>query len=615
MNVPTLTNAMHWQRMRLAAITNWAYGATVALTLASGMTMLLASNAYETERAAVEQRFALDKAASTFSSDIFLATDHARQYLNSGDPTYRILHGRDLIAMKTIESRMSRLRDAGASSQELDSLRQAVVWAGTLHDEQATALAAHASGDEQQARRILFGAEYERDLDRARTLIERFDDRLEQRTQAEVAATARLSQLWKSVSEIMLAITGFLFLAVLSFIFKRRVLRPVLRLSDVVGRLAAQDYAVELPAYGQIDEIGDMTQAIRVFRENGIERQRLEEERRSDIAIRDLLARMTQRMQGCDSLTDLKDVVRRFVPEITPTLAGRLYLLDDARKAVIEACNWLGPKHSRGEFPPLACWALRRGLPHRPDGDTIDVPCDHVDGGNLLAGTWCLPLTAQRETLGLLYFERRADGDGDAALPEVYLRMLAENIGLALANLKLRDALRDMAMADPLTGLSNRRRLDAVLELRVAEAEQSGKPLSCLMIDVDHFKRFNDEFGHDAGDAVLREVGQVLKSAIRDDGLAFRYGGEEFAIFLPGLGAEHATARAEEIRARIEGLRVIHEGRDLNQVSTSIGVASSPGHCAASRLVQTADAALLKAKSGGRNRVELAECRESQRAA
>lgn len=365
--------------MRLATITNWAYGATVVLTLASGTTMLLASNAQVQERAAVEQRFRLDKLASSFESDIFLSTDHARQFVNTGDPTYRILYRRDLDVLRLGDERIHHLRDAGASEEEIGALKAAIQWAGALEDEQAEAIAAQARGEEAQARRLLFGAEYERELDRARTSIERFKDRLDQRTEAQVAAAAKLSRLWKSVSEIVLGATGLLFLCVLSFIFKRRVLRPVLRLSDVIGRLAAQDYAVEPPAYDKIDEIGDMAQAIRVFRENGLERQRLEEERKRDMAMRDLISRMTQRMQGSDNFSDLKEIVRRFGPEIAPSLAGRLYLLDERRNAVVEACNWLLPENSEAEFSPRACWALRRGLPHRPSGDTVDVPCGHLN--------------------------------------------------------------------------------------------------------------------------------------------------------------------------------------------------------------------------------------------
>jgi diguanylate cyclase (GGDEF)-like protein len=602
--------------MRLATITNWAYGATVVLTLVSGTTMLLASNAQSGERAAVEQRYQLDKATSTVGTEIFVMSDHARQFLNTGDPTYLVVYNRDVANLQSVEARIRHIGDAGATAEELNVLQAAVRWADTLHDEQRTALAAYQGGDEQTARKLLFGAEYERELDRAEAAIERFQDRLDQRTAGELESAVDAARLWKTTSEVVLAITGVLFLCVLYFIFKQRVLHPVVRLSDVVARLAAEDYAVEPPEFGQIDEIGDMAQAIRIFRTNGLERQRLEAERDQDQAMRNLLSRMTQRMQTCDTLLDLKEVIQRFVPEIAPTLAGRLYLLDSERNAVIEACNWSNPVHSRVEFSPLACWALRRSLPHRPAGAHVDVPCDHLDlGDGSLPDTLCLPLTAQRETLGLLYFEPRSDAADAAATRDVYLRMLTENVGLALANLRLRDALREMALADPLTGLANRRHLDAVLEHELAECQRLGKPVSCLMIDVDHFKRINDSYGHEAGDAVLREVSTALKGAVREHGSVFRYGGEEFLMLLAGMGPDQAADRAEDIRNSIAMLKSSHSGKELDQITASIGVASAPAHCAIGQLVHTADAALLRAKEAGRNRVVVAAARASTVAA
>ena len=401
----------------------------------------------------------------------------------------------------------------------------------------------------------------------------------------------------------MLGLTGFVFLCVLFFIFRQRVLRPVVRLSDVVTRLAAQDYATEWPQYPQVDEIGDMAQALRGFRENGIVRQRLEKERDADRAVRDLLSRMTQRMQRCDTVQDLTGVIERFAPEVAPRLAGSFYLFDVDRNVMAVAAHWLGPVHSRDEFVPMACWGLRRGRQHRPAGDHIDVPCDHVaQDGDILVDSICLPLIGQNGMLGLLYFERRTD-TAEIGPDENYLKMLAENVGLALDNLRLRDALRAMAMVDPLTGLSNRRQLDTALEASLSHAARTNTPVSCAMIDVDHFKRFNDNHGHDAGDAVLRAVGEALKRSIRSEDLAFRYGGEEFLLLMPGLGVADARARAEDIRLRIASLAVRHDDRDLGPVTASIGVATWPEQCAADRLVRAADAALLRAKRGGRDQV------------
>lgn len=587
--------------MRLATITNWAYGATVVLTLASGATMLLASNVQKQERGAVAQRYKLDQASSKIANEVTALSLKAREYVITGDPLQLETYNQESKALGSIESRLRKVEDIGASADELSALSDAMRFADLLQDEHHAAIHARQQGDADGARRILFSVEYDRQLDRVATNIERFQYRLDQRTAEEVAQAARVSRLWKLFSEVVLGITGLLFLCVLYFIFKRRVLRPVVKLSDVVSRLAAQDYTVELPAYDEIDEIGDMAQAIRIFRENGLERQRLEIERNNDIAQRSILFRMTQRMQGCESMLQLEGVIQNFVPQIAPSFAGRLYLFDENQNVLVEACSWPTSVHSRPSFSPGACWGLQRGELHRPEGQSTDVRCDHVTASECRLDSICLPLIGQRTTLGLLYLESSESCEKpEADLLETYLKMLAENIGLALGNIRLRDKLHALAMADPLTGLANRRQLES----RLSQASQTNEPISCIMLDVDHFKRFNDVFGHDAGDAVLRSVGELLKSSAREHD-AFRYGGEEFLLLLPGMDTQHAAERAEHIRKRIAALEIQYAGRKLGQITASLGVATAPTDCTFNRLIQTADSALLKAKDSGRNRVVL----------
>ncbi|MGF7147942.1 diguanylate cyclase (GGDEF)-like protein [Sphingomonas zeicaulis] len=594
--------------MRLATITNLAYGATLLLTLASGTTMLLASNAQDHERTVVAQRERLDQASADLAKEAFALSEHARQYVITGHAADLETYNREFARLRADEARIRRLGDAGARVDEIEAVRGAMRLAETLHGEQRAAIDAHRSGDEVRARAILFGAPYERQLDRVEVLVDRFQDRLNRRIDADVAQATGFARLWRTTSEIVLVVTGLLFIFVLAFIIRLRVLRPVVRLSDVVTRLAAQDYAAEMPVTEQIDEIGDMHQAIRIFRENGLERQRLEEEAKGDRVTRDLLSRMMQRLQGADTMRDLTEVVQRFVPEIVPGMSGILYLHDRQRNAMVERCRWKLPQHSRSEFTPMACWALRRGASHRPEGAMIDVPCDHLDRiEGMVIDSLCLPLIAQREALGLLYFEPVADAPAEGpATPETYMQMLAENISLAVASLRLRDALREMAMADPLTGLANRRQLDTMLDLLLAESERSDQTVSAVMLDVDHFKRFNDMFGHDAGDLVLREVGAVLRDAVHDGGLAFRYGGEEFLLVLPAVGTAGAVDLAEQVRQRIAALHLAYDGRALGAITASIGVANTPTHVAGGRLVRAADAALLQAKQSGRDRVIVA---------
>lgn len=566
--------------------------------------MLLASNVQDQERAAVAQRYQLDQASSKIANEVTALSLKAREYVITGDPLQLETYEQESKALGSIESRLRKVEDIGASADELSALSDAMRFADLLQDEHHAAIHARQQGDADGARRILFSVEYDRQLDRVATNIERFQYRLDQRTAEEVAQAASVSKLWKLFSEVVLGITGLLFLCVLYFIFKRRVLRPVVKLSDVVSRLAAQDYTVELPAYDEIDEIGDMAQAIRIFRENGLERQRLEVERSNDVAKRSILSRMTQRMQGCESILQLQGVIQSFVPQIAPSFAGRLYLFDEHRNLLVEACSWLTPLHSHSCFPPEACWGLQRSELHRPEGQSSDVRCDHVIASDR-TDSICLPLIGQRTTLGLLYLESsESHKELQPELLEIYLKMLAENIGLALGNIRLRDKLRTLAMADPLTGLANRRQLDTVIQSRLLQANQANELISCIMLDVDHFKRFNGVFGHEAGDAVLRSVGELLRNSAREHD-AFRYGGEEFLLLLPGMDTQQAAERAEEIRKRIAALEMEHAGRKLGQITASLGVATAPADCTFNRLIQTADSALLKAKDSGRNRVML----------
>ena len=166
-----------------------------------------------------------------------------------------------------------------------------------------------------------------------------------------------------------------------------------------------------------------------------------------------------------------------------------------------------------------------------------------------------------------------------------------------------------LSLTDGLTGLANRRHFDEVLAREGARARRDRRPLSLLMLDVDWFKLYNDQYGHPAGDVVLCQIARILLESVRRPGdLAARYGGEEFAVILPGLDASEAGVMAEHIRGRIEALAIAHVHGLAGRVTISIGVAEmdlDDAHAAAT-LVGQADAALYRAKAGGRNRVEIA---------
>ena len=225
----------------------------------------------------------------------------------------------------------------------------------------------------------------------------------------------------------------------------------------------------------------------------------------------------------------------------------------------------------------------------------------------------CLPLLAQGETLGILYL---ADGPvsndkaDEARMAEKckLAKILADNIGLGIANLKLRESMRNMSIRDPLTGLFNRRYMQEALAQEQHRARRNAAKLAIIMIDIDHFKRFNDSFGHDGGDAVLRALGAFLKNNVRGSDVACRYGGEEFALILSPSTQEGARQRAEKIREGAALLSVSHANQPLGAVTLSLGVAIFPDDASeAEAIVKAADVALYQAKRGGRNRVFMSE--------
>jgi diguanylate cyclase (GGDEF)-like protein len=173
---------------------------------------------------------------------------------------------------------------------------------------------------------------------------------------------------------------------------------------------------------------------------------------------------------------------------------------------------------------------------------------------------------------------------------------LADAMSLALSNIALREKLRGQALRDPLTGLYNRRYMEDALERFVRLAERENRELSVIMIDLDHFKRLNDQYGHAKGDTTLRDAASVISHMLRESDVACRYGGEELIVLLPDCGMEMAANKAEQIRIGIESLSQPNGA----QVSASLGVSSTPA-ASSKDLVAQADAALYRAKQGGRN--------------
>lgn len=320
------------------------------------------------------------------------------------------------------------------------------------------------------------------------------------------------------------------------------------------------------------------------------------------------LSQMSSFLQTCATSEEACTAIARFGPQLFPTEAGVIYMFHASRNYVEHAASWGGANPHEDMFQPTDCWALRRGRLHAVGEKNNAMVCAHVARhGDDTQPYICAPMMAQGETLGLLYLQAHPAAGGAAPLSDGKQQLataVAEQIALALSNLKLRETLRQQSVRDPLTGLYNRRFLEEALDRELARLERKNLPLALIMIDVDNFKSFNDTFGHEAGDAVLRDLGGILQRYVRGGDIACRYGGEEFTVILPEATIETGRQRAEILREAMRELRLVHDGKSLGAVTLSLGVAASPENGRKrEHLLQAADAALYEAKDGGRNRV------------
>ena len=326
-----------------------------------------------------------------------------------------------------------------------------------------------------------------------------------------------------------------------------------------------------------------------------------------------LLNNMSEMLQTCQTSEEAYAAISHFVPQFFPTDAGALYLLRNSKNLLSSVTTW-GPSPPIEEmFSPDDCWAVRSGRVHRVDDPASALLCKHIPATDLLAsGYLCVPLMAQGDSLGILHirFLSCAIQGREAEELEAKQRLavaIAENLGLALANLKLRETLKNQAIRDPLTGLYNRRYLEETMERELHHSRRHKAPLGVVMIDLDHFKDFNDSLGHGAGDALLSALAHVIITGIRTEDIACRYGGEEFLLVMPGASLETTRERAEKVRLAVKALQVQYLDRTLKSPTISLGVAIFPDQGrTAEEVIAAADAALYRAKAAGRDRVEVA---------
>lgn len=318
-------------------------------------------------------------------------------------------------------------------------------------------------------------------------------------------------------------------------------------------------------------------------------------------------------LQCCAGLDEAYTIITQFgVKLFSQRSSGSLSIFKSSRNLLELASSWGPASDAPPTFAPESCWALRRGKPHWSRNTADGLICPHLKSHLGSEHALCVPMVAQGDTIGVLQLHLAADAEPNSTEQnnETALERIASSaagqIALSIASLRLRAALKDQSIRDPLTGLYNRRFMQEYLDRELPRARRSNRSLAVVFVDLDHFKRFNDSFGHEAGDSVLQVFAKALTTHFRDSDVICRYGGEEFALVLPDSPSVQAEIRVNALREEIKKMSFTHRDTKLGSVTLSAGIASFPtnGHTA-EELFRVADRCLYESKRQGRDRVTL----------
>ena len=323
-----------------------------------------------------------------------------------------------------------------------------------------------------------------------------------------------------------------------------------------------------------------------------------------------LLNDLTEGFQLCTNLNEAANLCKVFGNKIIPGKSGAIYLLAPSRIDLDLFAKWPDSFEPKSHIDTNECWGLKKGRMHIYNQEKNYMPCSHYDRDLKNITHVCIPMIVQGDTLGLVYFSFSFEkGKYNEMMKNLMPSMhrVAQVTTLALVNLKLRETLNVQAMHDPLTGLYNRRYLEDSISKEISQAKRKGTQFAVLMLDLNHFKEYNDIYGHLIGDYVLREVGSCINHFTREYDTTCRFGGEEFLIILSETQLEDAIMRAEALRERIGNMSLYDEKTKLRAPTVSIGISKYPEHGDTSeKLIRAADNALFLAKQGGRNKVIVA---------
>lgn len=324
-----------------------------------------------------------------------------------------------------------------------------------------------------------------------------------------------------------------------------------------------------------------------------------------------ILIETIERLQSCVSIDEAYTVITGAIQRFYPLYSGCLYVLAE-EKSLHLIHSWGEPLKSKSVFKPEECQALQNRKIHLLITTEKGKKCAHLDD-TFSGGSLCIPLDMHDEIIGLIHLQVENDPSLISLLEMeeskyLLLTTFAKNLSLAINNLKLRERLYYQAIRDPLTGLFNRNYMEETFEREIQRAIRKELNMGVIMFDIDHFKRFNDNFGHLAGDMMLKEIASFVTANVRKEDIVSRYGGEEFLIIMPDASLSVAKERAEFLRRKVKDLKILYQDRLLDPVTLSFGVSSFPLHGKdVEILIKKADEALYRAKGEGRDRVVVAE--------
>jgi len=401
---------------------------------------------------------------------------------------------------------------------------------------------------------------------------------------------------------LVVALVVALLVAVVVLLVTREVAgllaQPVRQLIEASERVSRGDFQLTLPPrtdneFGVLSQsFSHMTTALRQERE--------------ELAA---LNRFSEAVTQCTSEQEIYEHVLYSLRERFKPRQVIIFELNAAENYLEAAATLVPLPEDIREWPiipePHNCKAVRMGRRFRVNDVTAEPLCPSRFVPPLEGSYYCGPLIAG----GLIIGAVRVEGVKDLWTPEreSLLESYLSGAATALSNLRLLETTKQQANVDELTGLYNRRFLEEYARKLIAMARRKGQPLGVIMMDLDHFKEFNDIYGHETGDRILRTFAKTASRAIREANLAARYGGEEFVVMLPETGPEACMLVAERIRHAVERM-VVPSGTDkpLPQLTVSLGIAIYPDHGhSVDEVLQAADKALYESKRAGRNRSTL----------